>query len=158
MESPSGALNENTNGSSQLSAGGAGRWCEAEKCGFHVTSPKMGVLDLILFITCPGAELGHFVRETYLCSLGPSIQRNKKGQTNTRSSSYERFIDFFESTSAWVCIGKRTPFNWGPSRLRWGFPKAWVGMEDGVDKRIYIYILVQISFNSRSFSYCSILL
>ena len=47
MESPSGALNENTNGSSQLSVGRAGRWCEVEKCGFLVPSQKMVVLDLI---------------------------------------------------------------------------------------------------------------
>ena len=40
MESPSGALNENTNGSSQLSPGGAGRWCEVEKCGFFVPAQK----------------------------------------------------------------------------------------------------------------------
>ena len=79
MQSPGGAVNESTTGSSQLSAGGAGQWHEVEKCGFHVTSPKMAVLALILFITCPGAKLGHFVRETYLCILGPSIQRRRIG-------------------------------------------------------------------------------
>ena len=84
----------------------------------------------------------------YFGTLYPT--EKELGQTDTRSSSYERFIDFFESTSAWVCIGKRTPFNWEPSHLRWGLPlarkdmgkhpiwgwglpKAWVGMEDGVD-------------------------
>ena len=42
MESSSGALKEITNGSSQLSAGRAGQWCEVEKCGFLVPSPRWG--------------------------------------------------------------------------------------------------------------------
>ena len=84
MESPSGALNENTNGGSQLSAGGAGRWREVEKCGFRVTSPKMAFLDLILFVTCPCAKFGRFVRETYLCSLRPSIQWKNNWGKRTR--------------------------------------------------------------------------
>ena len=47
MESPSGALNGNANGRSQLSAGGAGQWREVEKCGFRVPSPKMDCLNRI---------------------------------------------------------------------------------------------------------------
>ena len=61
MVSPSGALNENANESSQLSAGGAGRWCEVEKCGFIHAVQNWGPKTSLLFITCPGAKLSHFI-------------------------------------------------------------------------------------------------
>ena len=60
MESPSGVLNGNANGGSQLSAGGAGRWREVEKCGFHVTSPKMDFLDLIFMHNLSWCKIGPF--------------------------------------------------------------------------------------------------
>ena len=54
--------------------------------------------------------------------------------------SYERFIDLFGgSKSALVCRRNGIPMGCH-SIGGWGLLKAWVGMEDGVDKRIYIYI------------------
>ena len=96
MESPSGALNENTNGSSQLSAGRAGRWREVEKCGFLVPSlkrvPKMAIFSITFSWCkiepfCPGDIF------MYFGTLYPAEE--ELGQTDTRSSSYEQFIDFF---------------------------------------------------------------
>ena len=46
LESPSGALNENTNGSSQISASRSGWWCEVEKCGFLRASQKWSWIGL----------------------------------------------------------------------------------------------------------------
>ena len=70
------------------------------------------------------------------------------GQTDTPSTSYERFMDFREHSGirlpkAREEVGSQPICGWGLPKakeevgnqpiLGWGLPKAWVAMEDGVD-------------------------
>ena len=58
-------------------AGGA----KLKNAGF-VSPAKNGLFGAHFYLeTCPSAKLSHFVGETYLCILGPSIQLGPKNLT-----------------------------------------------------------------------------
>ena len=91
-------------------AGGA----KLKNAGFRSPAQKMDFLDLLFIHNLSWCKIGPFclgdwetVWETYLCSLGPSIQRKKNWGKRTRLARITSdSMIYLGSTSAWGCLMK----------------------------------------------------
>ena len=77
-------------------AGRAGGW-NLKNAGLLSPVQKWTFWTSFLLLTCPGAKLGQFGREAYLCSLGPSIQWKKNWGKRTSVARVESKFLIFHS-------------------------------------------------------------